>query len=119
MATTFTGVLPSGSALNLDDNVISNSGRYLLAMQRDGNLVLYDRSGGGLRALWASNTAGQAVNDCAMQTDGNLVIYGFPNPIWASNTAGHPNSFLQVQDDGNVVIIQPGAPIWATGTVQP
>jgi len=116
---TLTGTLPSGGRLNPDDDVISNSGRYQLILQRDGNLVLYDRSA-GRRPLWSTQTQGQAVHDCVMQTDGNLVIYGFPNQIWTSQTEGHPNSFLSVQDDGNVVIVPPGSSIWATNTtVQP
>lgn len=114
----FTDTLPSGSALQLGDDVVSNSGRYHLSMQTDGNLVLYDLSAGP-KALWASGTAGKAVSQCAMQTNGNLVIYGFPDGIWATHTENHPNSFLVVQDDGNVVIYEPNAPRWATNTVQP
>ena len=116
----FRDTLPTGKALNQDDQVVSNSGRYQLILQRDGNLVLYDLSG-GQKALWASGTTGQAANQCIMQTDGNLVLYdlsGGQKALWASGTAGHPNSFLCVQDDGNLAIYQPSNPIWATNTVQ-
>jgi hypothetical protein len=112
---TLTGVLPPGGRLNLEDDVISNNGRYQLILQRDGNLVLYDRSAGS-RPLWSTQTQGQAVHECVMERDGNLVIYGLPKQIWASQTQGHPNSFLCVQDDGNVVIVPPGSSIWATNT---
>jgi len=117
---TFRDTLPTGKALNQDDQVVSNSGRYQLILQRDGNLVLYDPSA-GQKVLWASGTTGQATNQCLMQTDGNLVLYDLSagqKALWASGTAGHPNSYLRVQDDGNLAIYQPSDPIWATNTVQ-
>ena len=47
---------------------------FLLTMQTDGNLVMYDQYG---RAVWASNTyeIGIAPHSLAMESDGNLVIY--------------------------------------------
>ena len=112
--TTYEGILPSGSALQVNDDVVSPDGRYQLILQSDGNLVLYD---GSHKALWASNTNNQAVSQCIMQTDGNLVIYGFPGPLWSSKTAGNTESYLRVQDDGNTVIYHP-SPTWATNTRQ-
>ncbi len=105
---------PNGFLLQ-NDYCLSQSGRYQLILQQDGNLVLYDL-GQNHRAIWASNTNGRAVSKAIMQTDGNFVIYGFPDAIWASNTNGRPNSFLVVQDDGNTVIYQPEVPVWATNT---
>ena len=92
----------------------SNNGRMQLKMQNDGNLVLYDRG----NPRWASETAGQDVEFCAMQNDGNLVLYlqGSGRPVWSSDTQGNPGSFLAVQDDGNLVIYKPAHPIWSTGT---
>jgi RHS repeat-associated protein len=61
--TNFTPVSCSnlGSGIFLNQNIpmgsclISNSGRFVLVMQTDGNLVVYDRSNNPLRAIW--NTA--------------------------------------------------------------
>ena len=47
-----------------------------LAMQTDGNLVLYGPSG----SRWASNTWSPA-NKLVMQDDGNLVMYGPTGPF--------------------------------------
>jgi hypothetical protein len=105
---------PNG-LLHKDDYLLSPLGRYQFILQEDGNLVLYDL-GENHRAIWASNTNGQAVSKAIMQSDGNLVIYGFPNAIWASNTNGQASSILSAQDDGNVVIYHFGTPVWATNT---
>jgi len=57
-----------------------------LAIQPDGNLVLYDRSG---VALWASSTTRSGPTRLIVQQDGNLVIYNQQNiPQWNTGTAG-------------------------------
>ncbi len=82
---TFRDTLPTGKALNQDDQVVSNSGRYQLILQRDGNFVLYDLSA-GQKALWSSGTAGHPNSCLRVQDDGNLAIYQPSDPIWATNT---------------------------------
>lgn len=54
-----------------------------LAMQSDGNLVLYAPNG---EATWASGTDGATATRLVVQDDGNAVIYGSTGPVWASNT---------------------------------
>jgi hypothetical protein len=47
-------------------------------MQDDGNLVIYDLSGGSQRAMWESDTfvgSGTNMHTLRLQDDGNLVIY--------------------------------------------
>lgn len=57
-----------------------------LAMQGDGNLVLYDSS---YRPLWSSRTAGYGPLRLVTQGDGNLVLYNrFNIPYWNTETAG-------------------------------
>lgn len=51
-----------------------------LAMQHDGNLVLYN----GNEVVWASWTHGKPGAYLAMQDDGNLVIYHGSNAVWSS-----------------------------------
>ncbi len=95
----------------------SGDGRFELAFQEDGNLVLYRMSDGV--ALWATHTYAPG-GEAAMQGDGNFVVYDATGvPRWASGTANYPGAALFVQNDGNVVIYDYyGYPIWATGTSQ-
>lgn len=92
----------------------SDSGRYRLAYQQDGNLVLYDGQTG--TALWSSGTGGTSPGQALMQHDGNLVIYdGAGTPVWASGTGGHSGAYLRVQDDGVVAIYDAdGRSLWRT-----
>lgn len=97
-------------------SVRSSDGRYLFALQGDGNLVLYGPSG---RALWATSWrtgAWQAQEFVIFQGDGNLVTYGGGRAIWASGTGGRGGNQFVVQSDGNLVIYASGRPIWASNT---
>ena len=100
--------------LTAGESRTSDNGRYRLAMQADGNLVLYRTDDNA--PLWASQTAGRGGTRAVLQGDGNLVIYGDGDAVWASQTAGHPGATLTVQDDGNVVISAGGTALWATET---
>lgn len=97
-------------------SVRSADGRYLFAMQGDGNLVLYGPSG---RALWATNSKvanWQAQEFVIFQGDGNLVTYGGGRAIWASGTAGRGGNRFVVQGDGNLVVYAGSTPLWASNT---
>lgn len=65
----------------------STTARYInrrssLAMQGDGNLVIYRETG---EPIWASGTQGNNGSRLAVQGDGNLVIYNSQNSaIWSS-----------------------------------
>jgi len=92
-------------------------GPYTMAMQTDGNFVLYAN---GNQALWQSHTYNNPGSDVVMQTDGNLVVYSAGGQaLWQSGTYNQPGDHLVVQNDGNAVIYTPsgGAP-WYTNTVQ-
>ena len=108
--------LNPGWTLNAGQSVRSPNGRLQVAMQPDGNFVVYDSHGG--IPLWASNTNGKGGVRVTMQPDGNLVVYNKANqPLWASGTDRHPGAFLAIQDDGNMVVYAPGNhPLWASGT---
>jgi hypothetical protein len=117
-APTGCGTIHPGQGLVAGESYHSCDGRFTLAMQTDGNLVLY-RSGG--IAMWASNTYQSDGYAAIMQTDGNFVLYGHhSNPLWASHTNGDGGAFLALQDDGNLVVYAPGnKPVWASGTNLP
>jgi hypothetical protein len=104
--------LGPGGRLNAGQQI--TAGSYRLAMQHDGNLVMYS----GTTALWYSNTAGQPGNYVVMQTDGNLVVYGGGTWRWMSGTTFYPGSRLSIQTDGNLVIYYGTRPIWARSWVQ-
>ena len=88
--------------------------KYFLAMQPDGNLVVYSPSG----ALWWTNTQTYPSAYAVMQADGNLVVYRQGGvAVWNSGTQGHPHATLVMQTDGNLVIYAPGAvPLWTSNT---
>lgn len=109
------GRLESGERLNAGQKLYSPSEAFYVAMQGDGNLVLYRSSGG---ALWNSQTAGRPGAYAIMQPDGNLVVYdaGGGTALWNSGTAGHPGSYFVIQDDGNGVIYAGSTYTFATNT---
>lgn len=72
-------------------NTSGNSGA-VLALQNDGNLVVYktmplNSSSGALfgAVLWSSNTAGQGAMDLVVQTDGNGVLNGPSSSVFSMN----------------------------------
>jgi hypothetical protein len=100
--------IPAGQSLSSPD------GRTILAMQVQGNLVLYFQG----KALWSTDTIGSGVNRMIMQSDGNLVLYtASGTAVWNSGTGGRHGSLLAIQNDGNLVIYDASrAAIWHTGT---
>jgi hypothetical protein len=113
-----TSLLLAGQQLNVNDRLVPPTGRMVLIMQGDGNLVLYrvDNSA----ALWASNTWGQPVTHAIMQGNGDFVCYDANgHPHWASGTGGNPGAWVIVEDDGNLVVYSSSNRIlWASNTVQ-
>ncbi|MCU1591769.1 MAG: Peptidase propeptide, partial [Frankiales bacterium] len=106
--------LPSGATLAPDQSLRSPNGQHLLAMQGDGNLVLYL----GSTARWSTRTAGRPGARLVMQSDGNLVLYATDGrALWSTFTDGRGPSTLHVQDDGNVVVyVDGGGASWSAGT---
>lgn len=111
--------LGPGESLGPGDAMHNPSGKAILQLQRDGNLVLFRANGWGADegALWHTGTNGKPVARATMQTDGNFVLYDGRNGArWASGTQGHPGSRLVLQDDGHLVIYQGHNPVWGSGT---
>jgi len=107
-----------------------------LALQSDGNVVIYDSQG---RPLWASGTGGSGGSDqLVMQDDGNLVFYGPRGAVWATglpsqgvlrapgelssgtalSSADHRFAAV-MQGDGNFVVYDRGRALWASHTQAP
>jgi len=115
-AAIYGGVINQGTTLRPGQIVYSGSGSHQLAMQNDGNLVLYNTTNGA--AVWNSGTYGNAGAYAVFQGDGNFVVYGASgNALWNSATSSTSYSqFLAVQDDGNLVIYRSFVPVFATST---
>jgi hypothetical protein len=106
-----------GKSLAQGQSLVSKNGAYELAMQADGNVVLYNRGNG--RAIWSTGTyqGGCRGASLIMQTDGNLVVYdGGRRACWSSHTQGHAGASLTLQDDGNAVIYEGSRAIWTSQT---
>jgi Alpha-lytic protease prodomain len=108
------GRLNPGYGLANGGTVTSCDGRFVLAMQGDGHLVLYQA---GVGAIWWNGVFGSGHN-LQMQTDGHLVVYnGSGQPVWYTGTNGNNGAYMVVQNDGNVVIYNHfGQALWATNT---
>ena len=89
----------------------SCDGRFRIAMQTDGNLVVYSSG----VATWTTHTnTGDIV---VMQTDGNFVLYDHhSHALWSSKTNGHAGAHLAIQTDGNVVVYAGTKALWASDT---
>jgi hypothetical protein len=110
----------SGQTLEPGQTLRSADNHYELAMQADGNLVLYWLNNGVAgRALWSSGTDGDSGAHATLQSNGNLVLYSTSGQgLWSSNTSGAGCSNLDVQGDGNLVLYNSTRAAWATNTVQ-
>lgn len=87
---------------------------YRLVMQTDGNLVLYSRS----TPLWASNTVGRGGYATMQSDGNLVVYGDSGRAVWASNTAGNAGAYLVLQGDRNLVIYSAaGRALWASNTV--
>lgn len=106
--------MSGGQNLLADEFLKSQNRKFMLRLQRDGNLVASDSEG---KPLWNSATPGSGAVECIMQSDGNLVLRDKNGKVvWAANTQGHPNATLLMGDDGNVVMLdEKGVIFWSNG----
>ncbi len=110
--------LHSGSALLVNERLISSNQKYTLTMQADGNLVLLDVTANAV--LWSANTAGSGAVQVKLQGDGNIVMRGASGgSVWSSRTGGLGGVLLVLQDNGDLVLRDSiGVAVWSTDTSQ-
>lgn len=113
-------ILKPNQGLSAGQSLSSNDGRFSLAMQTDGNLVLYWNGHG---ALWSTNTWNSQGKLAWMQDDGNFVLYTTTTPtygysLWSTDTYGPPGAYLALQNDGNLVVYDADGvtALWNSGT---
>ncbi|WP_198520609.1 trypsin-like serine protease [Kitasatospora sp. CB02891] len=115
-----TGTFRPESKLAAGQQVYTTTTR--LAMQWDGNLVLYRLSDN--TTLWASGTYGNNNAYLKIQNDGNAIVYSSDGTrsLWATGTFWSAGAYLKLQDDGNLVVYKAdggegiGNSIWSTNT---
>jgi hypothetical protein len=107
------GQIDPGHGLSQGQAWTSCDHRFRLAMQADGNLVLYSEG----NAIWSTDTSKLGGDVAIMQPDGNFVLYDLhSHPLFSSRTNGHNGSRLEIQSDGNVVVYGGTSALWATNT---
>ena len=104
------------SVLNMGEQAFSPNGAYVLRMQYDGNLVLYNVA--GQRSIWNINKYGFN-HFFIFQPDGNGVVYNQSNAvIWAYDRFSSGGRFV-IQNDGNLVAYRSnGSAFWDSGTYE-
>jgi hypothetical protein len=95
--------LYAGQTLNPGQQLTSPNGQYRLAVQYDGNAVVY---GPGNSVLAQTYSGGLGAARLVMQTDGNLVLYRNSDNAVLFNTAtmGTGAYKIVMQDDGNLMM---------------
>lgn len=94
-------IIPNGTTLTPGTVEVSPDGNTALAVQNDGNVVLYVEG----QAVWNTNTYGDDISKLVMQSDGNLVLYNTNGvAVWNASTYGNSGDYLAVQADGNMVV---------------
>ncbi len=113
-------LLTSGQGLvafSLQSQITTCDGQWWLALQSDGNLVLYQNVNGAGTPRWASNTVGTFADHATMQADGNFVLYNASGGVvWQSDTAGHPGAYLVTNGQGTLAVSNGTTGFWGTGT---
>ncbi|MFF7994691.1 hypothetical protein ACFZDG_33580 [Kitasatospora xanthocidica] len=108
--------IPMNSAIYRNQAWYSPDNHIMLAMQGDGNVVLYRDT----TPIWVAKGAIPNGNVLVMQGDGNLVVYAADNtPLWSSGTAGHAGAELTVYNEGAIAVEQNGKVLWTSAPPTP
>lgn len=79
--------------------LVSENGQYVMVMQNDNNLCIYDPTGG---CIFATLTNNYNIDRVIMQTDGNFVMYD-TNQVsrWSSGTTRSDGGWFKVNLSNN------------------
>lgn len=97
--------LHPNETLEVNQQLCSSNGVYVLTMQGDGNLVIAEKATG--HVLWHTNQRGDSPRS-VFQGDGNFVVYRTSGDsqvaVWQTMTNGTSAQLLILQNDGNLAI---------------
>lgn len=109
--------LEQGKYLLPGESIRSDNGKYMFIYQTDGNVCLYNTSGGSVWCSMALHTPGKLV----VQDDGNVVAYDSGGiPQWSTDTQGQGTGsyVLTLRDDRTVALMDSSSTVlWSTQTV--
>jgi hypothetical protein len=116
---TTTNTLLGGQTLTAGQMLVSGDDHYELAMQSDGNLVMYLVSDGAKgRAIWSTHTYGNPGAEAVLQGDGNLVLLSASgDTLYSTNTSTAGCTNLVAGEDGNVDLYNAAGPVWESGSI--
>ena len=111
-----------------DEYVLYSANKaYVLKVQDDGNLVVYQVNGEEETPIWSTNTNTAGANNTTlkMQEDGNLVLEHDAQPVWSSQTHPHfdakynereyqPVKVVMKNDGSLVLVSQTGKEVWSS-----
>ncbi|MGJ7521504.1 galactose oxidase-like domain-containing protein [Variovorax sp. LT1P1] len=111
--------LAAGEQLIPGQRLVSPDGRFGLAFEENGNLVLTEYASGTVR--WQSGTAGKPSARLTMGSEGDLVLYGLdPLPIWRSGNAPAGATSAALGNDGVLALHRPdGTAVWRSSGMPP
>ncbi|WP_380283733.1 hypothetical protein [Kitasatospora purpeofusca] len=103
--------IPGNTSIGRNQAWYSPDGRVVLAMQGDGNVVLYRDN----KPLWVAPGAMPDGNALVMQGDGNLVVYSAAGtPLWNSRTGGRWGAELDIYNEGLIAVALDGKALWTS-----
>ncbi len=109
--------LQVGDTLRPGTILSSPSGRYIMANQPDGDVVV--RAADGQTPLWSTRTRCDLPdlhNRLVLQPTGNLVVFGATGrALWSTGTQGQPVDHVTLGDDGRLVLTAiDGGELWSS-----
>ncbi|MEP9404445.1 hypothetical protein [Sphingomonas sp. VNH70] len=106
------GGMPANFSLRHGEGIKSPGNQYVLHLQQDGNLVIYNRD---TAATWETMTGDRGQNHLDMQGDGNLVLYASNGQVvWNTGTWGNPGAYAELTDYGKLVLRRAdGSQLWS------
>jgi hypothetical protein len=115
----FGDTMTKGQEIAVEGGLRSESGRHVLLLHRDGNLVL--TQDGIKPPAWSSRTGGTGAVSLKLCDDGDLALLDASGiRVWNAEIGGRGGDSLVMQNDGTLVVYtKDRRAIWSTDTVRP
>jgi hypothetical protein len=90
--------LTTSEVLLANDYIQSPNKQFYLALQEDGNVVIYNVNG---KVIWSTGTNNKGGDVLRLQSDGNLCLYKKTTQfVWGTMTQGHLDVIMSLDDNG-------------------